>query len=218
MATQSEDSNRHPWKQSAWKNRQALSDALAAIPTNYSTQRSVAANEYHELAQTYLFEYYGVFEPKKDQFGGDVDPAQADNEELEDNLWWEPVTAVDVPVDGGVRLNGSADVLDDNVADRVVLSEVIGKLSKKRVTVCLGNLPPLYQSENTFQITVQGWVPNQGPVERTIGERRYLPVHAIRELRGQLDRCLEAAGWLPQIGSDVEEWSYEVVEEDDGEA
>lgn len=225
MASQTDDSNRHPWKKNAWQSRQAVSEALVALPKGYSPHKSVAVSEYHELAQTYLFEYFSVFEPKKDQFGGDIDPEEVDRETIRDSLWWAPVTQVQIPVDGVVQLNGDADMLKNGASDTEVFSEIAGMVPKQGVTVRLGSLRWLFQDQNTFQVDVKGWVSNQGPVSRPVSDTRYLPVTAIHDVRRQLDECLEQAGWLPDIEStprteitdemleEVEEWRRQNIGE-----
>lgn len=200
MASSSDDNNYHPWKQTAWQARQAVSEALVALPADYPPRKSIAVSEYHELAQTYLFEYFSVFEPKKDEFGGGVDP---EDEDAEAALWFEPLTAVHIPVSGSIRLNGNADVL--KAGKDAIMAEVAGQIPERRAVVTLANVRQLYQTENTFQINVKGWVENQGVESESVGATRYLPVAGIHAVRAQLDRCLEHAGWLPNITPDTED-------------
>lgn len=214
MATDSDDSNRHPWKRTAWRARDAISESLVALPADYPPRKAVNVHDYHEMAQTYLFEYFSVFEPKKGEFGGDVDLEEADAEELADSLWWEPLIRVRVPVDGTARLNGDGTVLADDVPDSRVLAKAGGNVPERPVVLRLGNIRPLYQTDNTVRVNVVGWVPHQGQDERPVVVQRFLSVAAIQAVRSQLDRCLEEAGWLPDISATHQtEITEEMLEE-----
>lgn len=212
MANSTEDSNRHPWKQDAWQERRELKEALKAIPEGYSPHKTVVVDEVHAYAQKCLFEYFSVLEPKRDEFGGGLNPRQASEEDLQESLWWEPIQTISVPADGMVRLNGDASKLAEADDDREVLAAIGDKLPRKNITIRLGNLRSYFQTDNQFRVRASAWLPNRGAVEKPVSETRYLPVSAIVTVRSQLDACLEAAGWLPEATVDT---SDAVITEDD---
>lgn len=199
MTGTSATNNHHPWLRNAWEARQAISEALVALPENYSRSKTVAVNEYHELAQTYLFEYYSVFEPKKDQFGANLDIEDASEGDLQSSLWHEPLMEVEIPVSGTVKLDDDADLIKDGTPPGEVLSAIRQDMPLRRHTLCIGSLDYLYRSQNTFEVEVKGWVRHQGPESRVIRETYHLPISGIHAVRSQLDNCLEKAGWLPDV-------------------
>lgn len=220
----SDDTSHHPWKRAAWSAREMITDALVAIPNSYPRDRTVLVSEEHELLHDYLLEYHAIVEPRSDEIevattGTDDSPG----------LWTEPLVQVSAPVRAQeVQLGADeqSDVLRSQNSDREVLAAFYGDLEFEERVIKLGSLVETWQVNNTVTVRLEGWVENQGRVERSISTPLHIPVGAASVLRKQLDKCLEEMGWLPEmdrvprteIGPElidlVEEWKEETVPDD----
>lgn len=216
MSSSSDEDRPNQWLRDAIEFRRAISDALISLPDEYPADTSIPLSEFHEDAHKFLFEYFSMFEPAKNQLGGGLDVDNADEEALNESLWWEPISTARIPVDGSVRLNGQTNLLGDEASSRRLLSVVAHKIPTKEVVVNLANLRPLFQSNSTFAIDLKGWVRHQGEVSKTVQEKRYLSPKLIYDVRLQLDKCLAKTGKVPNFSENARPYNDWRDEFEDG--
>lgn len=196
----SDESSRHPWKQAAWRARQNIEDALNALPTGYPRSRTILVSEEHELLHNFLLQYHSILEPRRNEIEKESSSRDEDNDQIP-GLWRQPLIEIDTPqADQRIDLSDDvrAQVLRNQNSDRKVLSEIYGSLQFRPRMIRLQELAIDWQVENSLTVKLEGWVENQGRVQRTITTPLHIPVGAAVIICRQLDQCLDVVGWLPE--------------------